>query len=223
MAWSILASTSAGSSDTINVTTSAIDTSGADLIVLSVASYIVVSNPLPSDSKGNTWHPARSAFSASLSRVSLYYAYNPTVGTGHTFTCGIPATQNFPSISVVAVSGALLTDPLDQTNGGTASSSTTVSTGNITPTQDNELIVTSVAGQADITTGTPPSGFTIQTSVTFAGGVHWSSGIATQIQTTATTIGATWTLGTGTHCAVIASFTAASAATGNPWYAYAQQ
>jgi hypothetical protein len=57
MAWAHIASVSAGSSDGISVTTGNIDTSGANLLLASVADYNAESAVTLTDSKGNTWTP----------------------------------------------------------------------------------------------------------------------------------------------------------------------
>jgi hypothetical protein len=49
----------------------------------------------------------------------LYYAANPTVGSGHTFS--YTGASNFSSIFVAAFSGVATSSPFDKENGATSS------------------------------------------------------------------------------------------------------
>jgi hypothetical protein len=87
-------------------TTAALDTSGANLLILSVSWYTInTANPSTiSDSKGNTWTALTRRNSPSGHFAHrLWYATNPTVGTGHTFTVTASADQ-YPAILVYAFS-----------------------------------------------------------------------------------------------------------------------
>jgi hypothetical protein len=85
-------------------TTSGIDTTGATLLVLGVSDFTGGPGVTISDSKGNTW-TALTAFSnsAGAMRVRIYYAWNPSVGTGHTFTSA--GTGVYTAIAASAFSG----------------------------------------------------------------------------------------------------------------------
>ena len=94
-----------------NGTTSEIDTTGATLLVVNTTAFLG-GGPVPTitDSKGNTWH-ALTQHSNNSYAQQLFYAWNPTVGTGHTFT----GTGGFAStFEVAAFSGIKTTaDPFE--------------------------------------------------------------------------------------------------------------
>ena len=123
MAFSLVANTAKGTADTVSVTTDAIDTTGADLIVINTATFITSDRGVAvTDSKGNTWTPL-TQYDGSDSTTRLYYSLNPTVGTGHTFTATSTGTVAvvYPSIQVSAWSGAHDTASYDVENGATGS------------------------------------------------------------------------------------------------------
>lgn len=214
MAFSLIAHTA--DVDTINsVTTDAIDTTGADLLVLCLAWFST--EPTVSDSKSNTWTQGTSVYSSGNLRYRLYYAKNATVGSGHTFT----ATQSgsYLSVSVSAWSGSDLTSPLDQTNGN-GGNAASLSAGSVTPTEDGELIV---AGWGNFNNGQPNSpsvnsGFTLLDSAPsqFSSG-GFGNTHAYLIQSTAAAVNPTlsWT-GGDTCAAAIATFKKSAAASSVP-------
>jgi RHS repeat-associated protein len=77
----------------------AIDTTGATFIIAAV-SYNTGLTPTITDSKGNTWTPLTASTVTGTVSERLYYAANPVVGTGYTFSN--TATSNFSSICVAA-------------------------------------------------------------------------------------------------------------------------
>ena len=105
MAFSLIAHTATGSAGT----TSGINTTGANLIVVTVA-YDTQSGV--SDSNGNTWTALTAQSGSQDGNARMYYCFNPTVGAGHTFT----SAQGYGAICVSAWSGAA-TSPQDQQNG----------------------------------------------------------------------------------------------------------
>ena len=137
MTWNLIASTSAtpGSS---GGSTSGINTTGADLIVVGVSSYSGSLAPSFSDSKSNSWQQI-GPFTQGGVRTSLYFALGPTVGAGHTFSA--TATTSFPAINVLAWSGSKGSGSDDQASDATAASATSVAAGSITPSVSNSLII----------------------------------------------------------------------------------
>ena len=121
----------------IGATSSAIDTSGASLIVVATISYSSFSI---SDSKSNTWLTATShKYTIDTNFVvRLLYAQSPiTVGSGHTFT----VTSTSTAFAVACFSN-VASSPLDKTShaqvisvGGTGGP------GAWSPASDNELII----------------------------------------------------------------------------------
>src|SRR5207249_3237049 len=99
------------------------------------------------------------------SRAHIWYVYAPTVGSGHTFTCST-GSATYPAITVAAFAGAA-SSPFDVENGN-GTQNTTASTGSITPTQDNDLIITIGANQTG--TFTEDSGVTESDEVSYGAG-----------------------------------------------------
>jgi hypothetical protein len=117
--------------------TPSLNTTTADLIVIAMTGGDFVT---PTDSNGNTWTLAKQQASAGGGEVSIWYCLNPTVGAGHTFTL----TPSYDAHSISAWSGSA-PGGLDQQNGASRISadgvSLTQSTGSITPTANNELLI----------------------------------------------------------------------------------
>jgi len=188
-------------------TSSAVDTTGATGIYIGYALYDNPGTVSVSDSKGNTY-TALTQSGGVGSYVRLYYCQNPTVGASHTFT--VTGTAIFVAFGALAVSGSLTASSFDVESGGTASS-TTVQPGSVTPSQDNEILVTAVSFNV-INTASINSSFTLDGQLNYSIGVNIGLGLAFKIQTTAGAENPTWTV--GSSCALttrIASFKAAVA------------
>lgn len=212
MAYALVTSGSGGSSDGNGFTTGAINTTGANLIVVFLGTGITNTGTV-SDSKSNTW--------TALTKVGtsvyddrwgqLFYCENPTVGTGHTFS--VSGTGNNPCLAILAFSGGT-TSSFDQENGngGAFPPGTSVSTGSITPGFDNEVLVAALLFD-DNNTPTVDSGFTIaQTVPSVVFGRHGVQ-LAYLIETTATAKNPTFSWPVSQRAvAVIASFKASGAA-----------
>lgn len=181
-------------------TSSAINTTGADFLVAVISGAI---GPAISDSKGNTWHELTMQIGSFSSETSIWYAYNPTVGSGHTFT----ASGEFPGMCVAAFSGRLTSgDPFDVENGAVEGPSPRQA-GSVTPSQDGELLIAGLGG-----TPSPisiDSGFTIAESMNLTGGVNYGCVLAYLEQGTAGALNPSWTF-SGSGAAVIATFKAAA-------------
>ncbi len=209
MAYGFVASVSVSSAVADTGNSSAIDTSGATLLVVAVAYF--GSTPTLSDSKFNTWTLAASIADGSGRKSEIYYAENPVVGTGHTFR--LSGTTSAPALAVTAWSGAATSSPGDQVSSGNSASATTVATGSLTPTEDNELVI--AAAMCEGTTNPPVAsidgGFTIQENLAGVASNAFAVGQAYLVQTTATAANPTWTLGSSQNTNAIAvSFKAAS-------------
>jgi hypothetical protein len=129
------------------ITTPAINTTGATLLVACIQGYpgdyttgSGTTGPI-TDSNGNTWNYLTNHQSASgFIKGQIAYAYNPTVGSGHTFTFTFGSHTD--AIDILAFANTLTTSAVfDQQNGAASNSSASLSTGNITPSQANEIIV----------------------------------------------------------------------------------
>lgn len=205
MAFALVAEVKAIGNDTFS--TSAIDTTGADLLVATFAdTFAEGSPPTLSDSEGNTWVAAvnHSPF-GNASRI--HYAWNATVGASHTFT--LTGTDMFGSLQVRAYSGSdTSADPFDQTNENLAFGSTTVTTGSVTPTTDGQLLVAACTYDVQASLPTIDGGFDSPTYGDLgSGGSYLGSSNSYLIQTTAAAANPTFTGPSGSNkYATIATF-----------------
>lgn len=193
-----------------SATTTGINTTGADLVVVisswetdagGPATLVITDNK--SNGNATSVGPTTGTF-----RTNISYWHNPTVGSGHTFS--FSATSAFACIAVLCFSGSAAT-PLDQSNGATVSNAATIQAGSITPTQDNELVIVSWCGAGTTNTLTIDGSFTKTDFLTWVTGANDGGGAAYLIQTTATAANPTWTADTSTgQAAKIASFKAAA-------------
>lgn len=180
-----------------STTTGAIDTTGANLIILQGNS--AGSDPnTPSDSAGNSWTQGI-LFNATGHRISVWYCYNPTTSATHTFTTLGTAPANFVS----AWSG-IGTSPFDQ-SGSATSNNNTIQLPSTTPSVSNELIYICFADDNNIAVTGVDQGFaaldTIRSS-SVEGGQN-----AYLIQGTAAAVSPTFTLASSSAMGgVICSF-----------------
>ncbi len=193
----------ANASDPTQVTTDAISTTGADLIVLIVSYYNPGGSPTVSDSASNSATYITSQVGTFGSGCAIYYYDHPTTSGSHTFT--VSGASNYPTISVMAWSGAD-SSPLDQSNQGPGGSSS-IQLGSVTPSQDGELIVTglTVNNGSSITLD---SGFTISNAWD-AIPYNFATGMGYLVQGAASAVNPTWSYSTSppdNGAAVIATF-----------------
>lgn len=191
-------------------TTSSVDSTGGNLVVVAVSSYDLTSAPTVSDSKGNTYNALTARVYAGSHRVQLFYAENATVGSGHTFT--VTGSTSYASISVNVFSGAKSSGAFDQQNGA-AGANSPASTGSVTPTEDNEVVVAGIALDSAPSGLSINGGFSTPAVAYFAGGSAYGVGSAYLIQTTATAANPAWSwTGGSQEPTAIATFRVAAAA-----------
>jgi hypothetical protein len=210
-AYSLIAHTSVNGNVSTTITTPAINTTGANLIVAVFSWYTAGTKPTLSDSSGNTWLVARNDDNiANGGSLSISYVQAPTVSASHTFT--ITGTNNFSTLFIEAWSGSAAS-PLDQTNEASSGGSSVSSqqTGSVTPGQANELLIAGlVNGGSTSTSFAINSGFTIPDAVNpGTSGQNYGAGAAYFVQGAAAAINPTWSWTT-------AQITAASIATFKP-------
>jgi hypothetical protein len=201
--------TEAAAQGTINgVTTGGVNTSGGTLLVQSAGFYGVASGSF-SDSKGNTWVPRTISYhvaSGSACRIADVQA--PTVGSGHTF--GFNGTGTYPSTVAAAFSGSAAS-AFDQENGATATTST-IATGSVTPSEDNELLFAGLCHNDSTTAPTIDTGFTRIDYALALGGTCFGAAAAYKIQTTAGSANPTFDAhASAAEAARIATYKAAAA------------
>jgi hypothetical protein len=191
-------------------TSSALDTTGADFIAIVVTENTAGSATI-SDSKSNTWNIlSEQTNSINPSCVIYYAAATGKTGSGHTFTA--TGSSIFSVLTVMAFSGAKVSAPIDvQAGTGGAGFVNTAAPGSITPTEDNELIISGFAWNAAMTI-TSVTGATAFFQTNFTGGTNYGGGGAYVIQTTAGAINMAWNFsGSVAGNIVTASFKAAPA------------
>ena len=163
-------------------TSGAIDSTGADLIVLVVAADaggIPAATDI-SDSKGNSYTLIGGATSTNTN-LQMFYCAAPTVGAAHTFT--VTKTGSAAAISIQAWSGAHAV-PLDTSNFAFNNSSATLQPGSTTPAGDDGLFVGGwTANGAAVLTGVDSS-FAIDNQQAFVGGTSYPVASAYKVQTT---------------------------------------
>lgn len=211
-------------------TSSAIDTTGATLLVGGLAGFQPTNPYTIEDSKGNTWTALtiQATGAAQEARTGLYYVANPTVGTNHTFSWAFAGYGNATMV-FAAYSGATTTSPFDQQNGNATNANvSSIVTNSVTPTQDNELVIVMGGFSNNMNTGTGSidGGFTIVAQREFGGSNVVGGLFAELIQTTATAANPTVTAPTssGPMSAVIATFKAAAGggSTASAFFAYSR-
>jgi hypothetical protein len=208
MSFSLLVHSGQGSTNNNGFTTSSIDTSGCDLIVVAVTDFNATA--VLTDSKSNTWLSTYTADTIRTPSSQIFYAKNPSVGSGHTFS--ISGSSNGPAAYIFGLSGSDTTANYDVAATHFVDFATTGQAGSITPTVDNEILI-AVTTHQDFSGNNPTidSGFTIADALVGAGGAHFGGSSAYLIETTATAKNPTWTQATSSLTnAGIASFKAAS-------------
>jgi hypothetical protein len=136
----LIAHTVAASANANTVTSSAIDTTGADLIVVALALYDSTT-PI-TDSEGNTWTALGGIGIGFFGSLEYRYCLNPTTSDTHTFSCTPVPTGKKPSIAVSAWSGA---NAYSDDGFRASSTNTTMSTDPLTPGAIGWLLLSAVS------------------------------------------------------------------------------
>jgi hypothetical protein len=207
--------TNGGTSGTTNTT-------GADLIVLALK-WEGAGPPAISDSKSNTWNALTTYVAGGSRRIALYYAINPTVGSGHTFTATL--TGGKVMLALEGFAGSDLTAPFDVEDGkGDVFSATIQAATGITPSVAGCAVVSAQFTQSNTGVSSVDSSF-IKTDN--QDGFATSSediAIAYIIQGSASAVNPTWTQAAGTSVyegTALASFKPAAGGGGDTLFAQA--
>lgn len=209
MAYALVSSIAAGLGQN-GGTSSSIDTSGASLLVVVCGFDIRGGGLTLVDSNTNTWTALTTDRQAVWTTCRTYYALNPIVGSGHTFSFG--GTDSYCSLVAASFSGADLSTPLDQQTGANNDAATSLATGSITPGTDNQLVVAALAfnNPATVTIG---GSFNTPVTANAQDFVRKGASLSYLIQTTAAAANPTWTVSTTSELAAqISSYKAAAAA-----------
>jgi hypothetical protein len=191
-------------------TTSGVDTTGANLLVLCVGFGTGGSVSTPADTYGNTWNLVEANGDGNHNNIQIWYAKNPVVGSGHQTWASAPSAN---TLIFSAWSGCDTVSPFDQ-GGSLANIGTGWGYGvTITPTQNNELIV-AVGGNSNY--GPTPQHLTYLGSSPGGGNsVDGTAAASYTIQTTAASVFEEFQVySTANAPTGIASFKAAAVAAG---------
>lgn len=173
------------------ITSSGIDTTGATMLVVGVVRLAVASITI-SDSKSNTWTPLTTYTSlagTSPPAIQLFYAKNPTVGTGHTFASN--GSTQYGNLYVQAFTNV---DPAADADGDVGHQDTpaaTIQPGALLPSRNNSVVVELFVAAADGTISINGS-FTITDKVE-SDVNNFKGGMAYYVQSTAASANPTWT------------------------------
>lgn len=190
-------------------TSGAVDTSGKNFLV-AVLAGLGSSADTPSDSKGNIWNPL--TLQSANARVQIFYAFNATCGSGHTFTN--TGASSYASCFVMAFSGGPATDNFKGENGSVSGSTATAQPGSVTPDSPGDLVVAGMSLYTVTDTPAIDTGFTVSGSMAYDGATHFSGAIAWKLQTGAVNPTWSWTTAIANIPSVIATFAAAPAGGG---------
>jgi hypothetical protein len=194
-------------------------TSGIDTTAGAGASlYVVVTTEndaqtTPTESTGTvTFSTVTSISNVIFSRVFYGICTSGSCrSASHTFTAS--NANRCAGIAVLAFSGTDTSAPLDQSTSASTASGLSQASGSITPTTDNQVVVTLYAGNSQ-SVNNPPTSFTAGDTANFNPGVAYAVASAYEIQTTATARNPSWTWNDGSHVghAHVASFKSGGAA-----------
>lgn len=194
------------------------DTTGADIVIVGSTWYTPFSSlPTVSDNKSNGNSTALTTQNSSGGGgTCISYWKNPAVGSGHHWITS--QSESFSAIGVLSFSGSNLSAPFDQENTNyTTGSTTTQTTGSVTPTsgQNNEVIVAFLSLTFDSTDSSSSinSSFSTPDTIAYQAGNTLGCAISYKIKTdgTAENPQFSWTTSTSNVGASIASFKAAAA------------
>lgn len=185
----LIAATGKSSPGASNVTSDAIDTTGANFIVIGML-FAGTGPGTISDSKGNTWTALTTFGTPRFSKP--YYCYAPTVGTGHTFTGTAFAAG---SIQVLAFS-RITNSPFDSEGGAANTNTTAFQPGPITTTVAKTLVVAFMGREGTLSDLSINNGYTIGNSVAGVAATSYGSGSAYKNMTSVSTENPTFTITT---------------------------
>jgi hypothetical protein len=184
-------------------TSPAIDTTGASLLVAYVADFTGSAAATFADSQGNTWTALTARPLTGNMRSQMYYCASPTTSASHTFSA--TGTNSFAAIAIAAYSGTA-TSPYDQETGATTLTGTSLATGSVTPSENNELVI---YGCGYASSALSVSVGTMLDTAAIIGGTSYGIGLAYEIQTTATARSPSWSWSSSNSCSTtIATFKA---------------
>ena len=179
-----------------------INTTGADLLVLTVSHYSGGTLTAVGDGT-HTWN-FLSAYTVGNVRTFICYAKAPlTTSPSHGFFANGSGT--YPACAIYAFSGAHLTAPFDTQTGASSASGTSLATGSITPAANGALVITALSVDA----GSPPTVAPTMAQINkpYVGGTNMGGHFGYLVQGTAAAINPTWSWASSQGAAAaVASF-----------------
>lgn len=189
----VTASKAATASSLKTVTTTGVttQTTGSDFFVIATW-YNSTTAPVITDSKSNPWTQIGTNVynSTDGTGMAVFRSLNATGGTSHTFTMTSGA-GTYVSMCMLEIKGS--SHVIDQSAQGTAASGTSASSGNITTTNANDILIGFCYVDSEATTQaiTANSPFTLQVSVGYTVN-NIGCGISTNLVTSTQTVAATF-------------------------------
>lgn len=167
-----------------------------------------------SDNKANSYSRliGNSSKSTINTRITVWYAENITAGASHTITYNSSGTNTFATLLVMACSGVKTSSSFDQENGATTVGATTIQTGSVTPSEDNEIVITGVSTLS--LSSLTMTGYTVEVQAAYNAGNSIGGGLAYKVQTSAGAENPTWALTTSVEAS--AGITTFKASGGSP-------
>lgn len=208
-----------------NVTTDAVDTTGANFLIVGIAWWNgAASTPGVTDARTgcaspcNTW-TALTAYSDGTNSVQFFYAKNATGSAGHQITT-TGLNGGYSIVLFRAYSGVDTSAPFDVQNGitGAYSSNTICQAGSITPAGANELLVALYGADTASAAGSIDSSFTDLDALGASSGNYAGGATAYLVYSGTSAQNPTWTNSGGTNEAActIAAFKPGSPSTPAP-------
>jgi len=194
------------------ITTSVIDTTGADLLIVGVSQYEAPGSVTITDNKSNTW-TGLTIPAGGTTEGRIWYCKPTTVGSGHTVSANV-AGGFYGGITFAAFSGSHVT-PFDVQAGNGNNAGTAASAGSLTPSVNGCLVISNVsnhvtaAGMPDLTIASGGSGFILLPMVVSTP-TSFPQRMAYLVQSTLAAVNPVWTVQEASWTAVSASFKSAS-------------
>lgn len=189
-----------GTGTTASATSSAIDTTGANLLIAVVSGYNAeIDESVFSDNKSNTFFVI--SHTIGLSSGKVFGCFNPTVGTGHTVSYSKSAS--YPQVGLYSFSGVDAPNFVFSRNDSATRSSVTV--GSVEATKNNSLFFLSVISGNPYTLSSVTGGFTTLTNVGGIAASYMGLHTAYKIQSAAGAENPTATMSGSMHLAATMS------------------
>ncbi len=187
-------------------TTDAVDASTATFVVLAICYDSGATGVSVTDTSGKTW-VARTEWDGTGAHTPWVRIYDcvSTFTASHTFS--VACTAGFASIAAIGFTGNAAS-PADQQSGAFTTGGAALP-GSVTPSEDNELLITAIGGSTGGVTYAVGSSFTLLDTTALVGGQAYGLATGYKIQTTAGAENPSWTGDTGDHIAAIITYKAA--------------